>query len=454
MNISRRILKFLVILITILLGIISVNNKISFLLFGLLVFVFIFIINKRVEIKIITLIIINENLLRIIPNVGNLTTIISILGSIIFIYKFKNIIYKKYTFKKYIIALVGICFASEIAAYYTFAQPIIQGLFGMNFIFIYIFYFYFVDLFNKCRDKNVRLNIIKMIAYTGTLLATLYLIQAIIYPKIVVFHMGFGSRSGRVRFFNGYTYIMFTIVVIYAEILKKYKINYLIFLFIDIISLIFVTQTRNYILGILFVILFGLFVSKKLTKTMVVCLLIIVSIIYFVLWGNSNNIFNNIISSIVYEFNMGQGNIGTRLLELDYYMKLLKENWLLGIGILYSKFHLTHIITGYDPYYYFVGDLGLFSVIIQTGIVGGIWMIMFFKKIYITGKKRVLNCNISPYITILMLALIIGVFGSGLIFDKSSILYISLVLALAEDEEIYNKNILNTSKENVNDICN
>lgn len=387
------------------------------------------------EINIIILcIIVNENLLRLIP--GNILSLVSLMGVIVIIFNFKNIVERKYIFKKYIIAINIICFLSSIGSYYMFGQPLNQGIYGMNFIFIYFIYFFFTDLLRNTTESDLY-NIKEKIVMFATILSVLYIFQAILYPKLILFNMDYAERGARVRFFNGYVFIMFSIVIAYSMILTKFNKKVFINFLVQIISLVVVSQTRNFILGIAIVLLAGLFISNKLNRIIILYLVLFILTIYLVFFSSSENEINKIISSTINETITRTGTIGTRFNEFIFYWELLKKNIFTGIGILYSRFELTPIITGYYPYYYFIGDLGLIGVIIQTGIIGMIWMVMFFYKIFSFSKK--IKNKENSYLLKFTLILIIATFASGLIFDKGSIMYICLILAIGEQTYKLNK---------------
>lgn len=391
--------------------------------------------NRNINIIIIMIIMLNENLLRLIPI--NIMAVVSILGISVLIFKFKNIVEKRYIFKKYIIAINIICFLSAIGSYYMFGQPLIQGVFGMHFIFNYFIYFLFRDLLSNSTENDLIELKVKIVNF-ATIMAILYIIQAIIYPKIVIFNMSYAERSGRVRFFTGYIFIMFSIIIAYSILLKNFNKKILLNFCIQIFSLIIVSQTRNFILGIGIVLLYGLLISKKVNKIIVIYMSTFMIILYVIFLANSNNEVNNLILSLINEIKNKSGTIGTRFYELEFYIELLKKNIFLGCGLLYSRFELTPIITGYYPYYYFINDLGLIGVLIQTGILGMIWMVCFLKKIYFLGKKLINRDN--SYLLRLTVVLIVGTFASGLIFDKGSIVYICLILAM--EERLYKLKIL------------
>ncbi|WP_288479655.1 hypothetical protein [uncultured Clostridium sp.] len=390
----------------------------------------------RKEFLILGLIILNERIFYLIGRPLNF--IISIISILLFIFGIKKIINKKYIFKFEIISLIIICFFSEIGAYFMWGQSLLDGFCGMYYIFIYLLYFYLVDFFDK--DVQRIDNIKNIIFNVGSIISILYLFQALIYPKIIIFNMSYSFRDGRVRFFSGYVFIMFSILIGVTIILKKFEVKKLIFISIQIFSLIYVSQTRNFIIGIFILIVWCLFINRKIPKYKIIYITLIIVFLYYFIFSNDHNIINNFINSIMKQFDNKSGTIGTRFLEFRYYINLLSKNWLSGIGILYSRFRLTPIITGYIPYFYFIGDLGLIGVVIQTGILGLFWMIYFFAKIYLFGVKIKSKCIEASYLFRLLVIFLIGLFASGLIFDNNAILYICIVLAMAESK--YKSNLI------------
>ena len=381
---------------------------------------------NRKELLIIILIVINENLFYLINR--PLAPLIAIFAILYMIKNFKKVLKNQYPFKKEILILILICFISEIGAAIQYGQPILYGLFGMHYIFIYFLYFYFVDYFNE-NNENAISNMKKIMINFGTIMSFLYLIQALIYPKFIIFHMSYGERGGHVRFYTGYVLILFAIIFTYAKLLRKFKIQTFGALCLQLGSLIIVTQTRNFILAIFIVLLCGLFIKKKNTKVIGIYFVLCFFILYGVFFSDNNNILNNLMSSLFIESQQSDGNVGVRIDEINFYLEVLKRNVFSGMGILYSRFELTNYITGFIPYHYFVGDIGMIGFIVQTGMLGAIWFIIFLISFYKNNEKILDEEN--SYIQKLTFILILGLSGTtGLIIDKGSILYLSLILAI------------------------
>lgn len=385
---------------------------------------------KRKELSIIFLLLLNENLFYLISR--PLAPIIAGFAIVFFIVKSNNIVRKKYIFKKEILLLVLVCFISEIGAMIQYGQSLLYGLFGMHYIFIYFLYFYFVDYFND-NDEALRENIKNIIIKLGTVMSFLYLIQALIYPKIIIFNMSYGERGGHVRFYTGFVLIMFSILFTYVKLLDKFNLKILGALFLQITSLIIVSQTRNFILAIFLVLVSGMFIYKKNNKIKITVMISVIlsGIMYFLFFSDNNNTLNNLIGSLLIEGQQGSGNVGARINEINYYMSILKRNLISGMGILYSRFELTDYITGYKPYFYFVGDIGMIGYIVQTGLLGATWLVYFLISLFKQCKK---NNEESSNLLKLTIILIIGLMGTTpLLIDKGSILYLSLMLAITEN---------------------
>lgn len=433
---------FNIIIISIIGAFISTNHKISLFFIGLL---FLFIVstiflrtNKKYIYILTILILLNESLFYLTPK--NLSSIVAIISLILFIFRFNVIIKKRYLFKNSILVLVLISFISQLGSFFRFNQPIILGIFGMHFIFIYLYYFFFVDfLENKIKFKNIDI-LIKVFISIGTIMSILYILQMIIYPKFIIFNMSYSYRNGSVRFFTGYIFVMFSIVLTYSKLLEKLNIRMLICILIQLASLISVSKTRNFIIAIIIVFVIGLCIknrNNKLIFSLMVGLLAIIGALFI-----KDNILFKMIDGMYFEFKTQSNTIGARIYEFKYYIELLKQSPLTGIGFLDSRFELTPIITGYYPYFYFVEDLGLIGCIIKTGLIGAIWMIVFLWKMFKVGKKNIYLKSPNLYLMILTLVLIIGAFASGLIFDKTSIMYICLFLAISEVSLKYKLNKL------------
>ncbi|MDZ5015620.1 hypothetical protein GNF72_10200 [Clostridium perfringens] len=399
---------------------------ISFLLIAIGISMVILSRFKGESLIVIILIALNENIFNLVG--VNLSSLVAVLGIFLFVINLDNIIKKKYIFKKYVFTLILVCGLSQLYATYKWGQPLIYGLFGMHYIFIYLYYFIFVNIFKKDKLKQIK----DIIIILSSILCIIYFIQYLIYPNFVIFKMNYAYRNGNVRFFSGYILIMFSIILIYSDLLFKFKFKLFICLVVQILSLAIVSQTRNYIIGIFIVLMLGLILKNRKTNVLFLYFSLLIIFIYITFFLDEKNYINNILNSVFSEFNSKSGTVGVRIDELSYYINLLKDNLLFGIGILDSRFLLTPIITGYVPYYYYVSDLGLFGVIIYTGLIGGIWLALFLYKIFKCSINFLKFNDKYSYLMILTAIFIVALFPSGLVFNKNAILYICIFISMCE----------------------
>ncbi|WP_162927831.1 hypothetical protein [Bacillus sp. Y1] len=294
-----------------------------------------------------------------------------------------------------------------LITYVLHRQPIGLAYHGSKFMFLYILYFPLIIFINKFGVKYI----LNTVHFIGTTLAGAFILQKMLYPKVIIFNMMYMERFDSVRFFTGMSLIIFASFISLGCFLtverKKIKYLYLISFFIQVSHLFFVAQTRNLTIALIFVYTIVIILySKGNVFKKIFSALILISV-GFIIFGS---FINNIIQSIVGEldlYNTGNGTLYVRMLELDFVWSSIKENTLFGVGFYSGHFSKAPEILG-TAYNYYTSDIGIFGFVFYLGMVGLIitlkYSVKLFKQTFIA-----LKVNISIGVILLLFTLYISI---------------------------------------------
>ncbi|AYA78082.1 hypothetical protein DOE78_23250 [Bacillus sp. Y1] len=371
-------------------------------------FVGIIILILKPKLMLFCLILINERFFYLVDYDGK-TTIDLMLCIILLMYiKFgKEILHYKFKFKFEILCITFLVVSSMLITYVLHRQPIGLAYHGSKFMFLYILYFPLIIFINKFGVKYI----LNTVHFIGTTLAGAFILQKMLYPKVIIFNMMYMERFDSVRFFTGMSLIIFASFISLGCFLtverKKIKYLYLISFFIQVSHLFFVAQTRNLTIALIFVYTIVIILySKGNVFKKIFSALILISV-GFIIFGS---FINNIIQSIVGEldlYNTGNGTLYVRMLELDFVWSSIKENTLFGVGFYSGHFSKAPEILG-TAYNYYTSDIGIFGFVFYLGMVGLIitlkYSVKLFKQTFIA-----LKVNISIGVILLLFTLYISI---------------------------------------------
>lgn len=427
------------IILTMILGIlVSFNNMfvvIPIILLGIIIFV------KNIYVTIIILILCNESVFfllgRSVPfhiiMLGILITIIYLIIGILAL-KRKNKFNKPY-FSNSIALIIATCIFEIINAYIINGQPLILGLQSIQFFFRYLFYFYFIlNISNREQVDKIK----KIIMTVGVIASFIYILQSIFYPKVIFLDIIFGERNGFVRFYDGMYFVLFSTFITIDYCLKKKSKRIYIYLLIEFTYFILVAQTRNVFIAFLTSTILIWIISRDFKiKTKYITIIILISVFMLNIVNYSNDIDFLGINSLSNELMQGTGTGGFRYKEIDFYINKLNENPLLGLGFYSDSYEKTYYIMGRDKQYY-SGDIGIIGFIFHVGIIGAILclnvLVKSYKLLFLSKKALGFRYYYMWYMVVFISAsLPFGVY----IQDASSIIYISMFLAIFEKELKY-----------------
>lgn len=348
-------------------------------------------------------------------------------------------------FKTCIILFSITPFVSTIAANILNNQGLALGISASKRYFVYLIYIY---LITSIKNKKDVYKIENIMIYLGTLLSICFLIQSVASLdlfKIVVMD----SRTGGMRFFQGYAFIMFSYLISLAKIFDKKttKTKTIICLsccFIELLSIVIVSQTRNFIISILVSTFLVVLFQDKYRKVFLISGLILI-VFVFILFGIDLNIgLTELLQSSIYDIKNGVGTIGVRIREIQFYLSYFFQHPFFGMGDYNDKFYRYSYISGLYLRYYTV-DVGIIGYIFNLGIFGiTIFITLIVKVIKIIIQLRN-DRNVAYNLSIGFLGFVLsGLLSTFYIQNSDSILYVCIILVIIE---LYYKNSLKEMEE-------
>ncbi|MDA5388287.1 hypothetical protein [Loigolactobacillus backii] len=298
------------------------------------------------------------------------------------------------------VLLVSVSIVTLFSSYH-YNQSIFETARQMSFFFIILLYFFLVRYFSSVNDTIFLINTIKII---GVVYSVILIIQALLYMKTGSFFLNVGPNglnitdsvlandttifiSGVPRIQRPADFIVFSFLVTNINlVITKKKLNFknLLYYLIQLAYILFIGQTRMYIiLAFLLVIMLILF-NLNLGKKLFFGFLIFVTIIIF-----SKNIFQ------MFGFFNGSRVTSTliRNLELKYYIPKIFSNHGLGIGFANDSmnYFLNHgTFFSSDIASFYIDDIGIAGSAAQLGVLGILSLLLFAIYLFI-GLKNTYN---------------------------------------------------------------
>lgn len=388
---------------------------------------------KQFEVFILLLLILNHEVYFLFPHMeliagrqyfqDFLYGIILITGGLYFFRKRDE---NEISFNKYVIAFM---FIIGIALVYTLlhGQPLRYGLGAVRYYFFILFYFVFMS-----RKINVE-RLFKLIIIVGVILFLLNNIQYIFFGKITIFHVTReGERAGVLRFLAGDYFSTFAFLIAFGEYLKTRKKIYLgIAVYIFAITTL-QGQTRMVIFGLVVTIFIMMYLAKFIDFAKL--LLFGVSSLVLVVWllpAIQSSIIGKLFELTKYEYSGRTGNIGVRFDTYEYYLREFVKSPLIGRGVWNDGFRENNPEDLKDKGIH-LSDIGIMSVIFHFGMIGVLWLIFLFAKIYkniFPGKNRTYN-NIQYGLIGYFIYNIITMVTLNGITTRRCIIYLALVMAI------------------------
>ena len=328
---------------------------------------------------------------------------------------------------------LSICIIYEISRAKTLYNYSVSNIFLASRQYIWIFLFFVLIYLFKNKQENMRkildntLNIFMFSLGIRAFTWFLYTVfQFELFPSIL---REFGDLWYRNEFsvrIDGTPLIIIGLLISTFFYFKFGNRKYFYYLFLILMYITFVNQTRMLLVSVL-ISIFLMFVYSRRTSRLLTSLSFITVIIVFVYGGGLDYIkaYLNIDTG---SFDMG---LGFRYWELKYYLGLLANDvWKLGVGILTSSnINSNFILAGPGAVKMYLDDLGFLELFVQFG-VAAIFMYgyIFYKIINLilrmsNDKYRVDRAFFIALLTNLIITSIsLNIFGAQRSFSLAIVL--------------------------------
>lgn len=349
--------------------------------------------NSKYIIVLLIVIALNESIFYL-DKTGVSTDINIMLIVIITLYFIKPILNIKYRTLNLIFIFLLLNLITMILTVGKYGQPIHLALLRYRYNLIYLSYIPIYFLINKCGTKTVK----KVFVYLGTTLAILYIIQILIYPKVIIFNMNYIFRGDNLRFYTGSYLIVLSLFMTIEFLLIEFNKKKFIALVIQITYILFVVQTRSITIGLIITAIIYSLINLKYVKPKQI---VAISICLILLYPVFSPYIKDVIESSVITINEKESSSYTARSEgSTYMMNKLKESQLFGLGLYHNDYEEGKSVTGVDNKYY-ADDVGIIGYIFQFGYLGLIIYIVLtinMIKLVLKIDDRSKRCYYTFYI--------------------------------------------------------
>ncbi len=407
---------------------------------------------RNFELFLCLLIVINFDFFHLIPRIGKFDIYREIVLIVVFFYALETFFiariinkgrenqFKFGRFGKYVVFYFFLLLFGLIVATIN-GQSVVMGVKAIKWYPSIIIFF--IVLARKI-DSDKFLRYFVLIALT---LSILVLCQYALYNKFHFFFFyddfvdhirGIGQIRG-LRILEGNSVIVIGCLLSIGFLITKRNFFYLLCTALMLSVIVIVMQVRSQIATIFLTSFFlyllhnGISTKKIGISIYLVCaMMIIISIIPML---TKSNIFSEsrLIQTTLRDLDGisrfgGIGNINIRLLCLDQYWNLYKENWFLGRGILNINWHGNIDYYFQQRFNFHLIDLGVFHFVVNHGVLGWIFIFSLMKLLF----KQLLKLNRYPILASYFISGIILMPIIDLFFRFDRVLLFGIFLALLE----------------------
>ena len=364
---------------------------------------------------------------------NDISLLIDILIGIIIILKTKEMKVPKYEYKKIIGWFIAICIIGSLAAFIHFGQPFLVGFRAHRLIIVSMLLYFPVYklLYFKIIKKEELIKALE--AYTIFAVALYFVQFALSKYGIYFLRVYIGSRYGNDRFYFDPLLLDFMYIYELNEILsgKKIRMKSVLICIISILEILIVQNFRLTFLGLAFVTIIGILISKinKRTKIIFLTIILALGIAFFSISDTGRELVKTLFG------NNSQPN-STMLVRhagRDFYFDSIKDKMIFGMGYPNnSAFEPAKVITG-AKYHYYLADNGIFGFIFMYGLFGLAWFVTLVIKLLKKGLKMFKN---NSGFTYMLFAIFIAVICINEIhwYWNSGPFILGLVLLLSDYE--------------------
>lgn len=302
------------------------------------------------------------------------------------------------------------------------------ALFDYYYYWIIVLYFY---LNTKCRynDHNFTflMESIKKIAtiYSCILLVQFFALK--IGIRFLAFNQAFLTADENGRMMAGFEIVLFASAYLCGDIFgtdKKTSRRSIIYIFINIMYLALVAQSRSSVLILLIILYLSAFINIKNKKYRRIVTLFAIITLVACLFASYNSIVEFFLSNRPSSYRQ-------RIREIEFYVQGIFSNGLIGIGFLRDNALNSTLLHGFENLYY-LSDIGLFGFIAVWGVFG-ILLVLYFMYIAISIVKRSMQFTGKYYNYIICSLLYLMMTSVNLsVFDVQRIVYFPILLTIID----------------------
>jgi len=415
--------------IPLLAGYLLANGK-SFLILALFfIAAVVFLYLKNIEAFILMSLAINHEMFNLLPDdllggaryQGLLYVVLLITGGIYFLLENREppryFIYN--IFALLVLTVISVTHAAFMG------QPLIMGIKASKSYFLILFFFVFVS-----RHIDVA-RLFRYIVLAGIILTLINNIQYFTGIQIF-FHNREMFRIGQIRFLSGGLFLIFSLILAFAEFLHSKK-KWCLAATVHIgFTIVFQGQTRMTIFGIFLTFLLLMYLMDYLDFKRIVFVGIPIFVVFIWLVPIiQSTFFGDLYQLTRYELRQRGGNFGVRLDTYDYYLKEIKKSPIIGRGIWNDQWKQNN---PEDMKYMglHLGDIGMTSLAFHMGIAGVVWLILLLSRVFKLCFEKGLKINsmIHPGIVGYFIFGIVTFLTLNSFTRYRAVIYLALALAL------------------------
>lgn len=304
--------------------------------------------------------------------------------------RYKDIKIDLYKFKWVILFVFVLGIVSSIRSLQLYGQPISMGIRPQRmFMVLFLVYFPLMKVLKGNKDFYFQLE--KIIFIVGGFELVLYIIQYLLYNKLVFLHMPVSQRFGDVRLQFASSIIFILPFFVVNNLINNYKIKINSCLLVLLLFYNFVVIKARLVTVGLVATLFIIFIIQRKTIKMKILLSIFGSMLILIIMLSSS-----IVQSYLSVFNptyvANDQNAKLRSDGKKFYLKELKGYEVLGRGYINNLFENAYKHSGMEKKYLFI-DNGIYGFYFLYGLIGVAWVIILIIKLYKYSIRNYLKQN-------------------------------------------------------------
>jgi hypothetical protein len=280
-------------------------------------------------------------------------------------------------------------------------QPFSISLFAQRSLYYYFLYYALHLIKIKPKDFG------KLFVYFSVIFMLFYLIQYILYPRVILFDARIIKERGTIRILlEGMPYLIISYYYALQKFLESQKLKYSLFLLASLIIVIFI-GSRSLLFTILATTMLNLILSKRIKSKLLIYTISTLGIVMVIFIFQ--NIFKEIIETALYRDPLNSENI--RYKTLKYFLSGFSPNtltYIFGNGASGASSELTrNLWVTSQRYGYYLSDIGLIGEYVSYGIIFILSILLIIYKT-LTSKIQPQFNYIKYYYAFIVIAMVLG----------------------------------------------